>query len=41
MVFLLVVVLGVVSLGRLSLDLMPKMTIPVAAVITTYEGGPL
>ncbi len=39
MVFLLVVVLGVVSLGRLSLDLMPKMTIPVAAVITTYEGA--
>src|SRR5690554_5227492 len=39
MVFLLVVVLGVVSLGRLKLDLMPKMTIPVAAVITTYEGA--
>lgn len=39
MVFLLVVVLGVVSLGRLKLDLMPKMNIPVAAVITTYEGA--
>src|SRR5690554_221425 len=39
MVFLLVAVLGVVSLGRLKLDLMPKMNIPVAAVITTYEGA--
>src|SRR5690554_119333 len=39
MIFLLVVVLGAVSLSRLNMDLMPNMTVPVAAVITTYEGA--
>ncbi len=41
MIFLLIMVLGVVSLFRLKVDLMPEMTFPVASVITTYEGvGP-
>ncbi|NLW56418.1 MAG: efflux RND transporter permease subunit [Firmicutes bacterium] len=41
MIFLLIMVLGVVSLFRLKVELMPKMTFPVASVFTTYEGvGP-
>ncbi|NLY88940.1 MAG: efflux RND transporter permease subunit [Firmicutes bacterium] len=39
MVFLLIIVLGVVSFSRLDMALLPNMTIPVAAVITTYEGA--
>ncbi|NPV44629.1 MAG: efflux RND transporter permease subunit [Firmicutes bacterium] len=41
MVVLMVIILGVVSLGRLTIDLFPNMTFPAAVVITTYEGvGP-
>ena len=41
MIFLLVLVLGLVSITRLNIDLLPKMTFPVAAVFTSYEGvGP-
>lgn len=41
MIFLLVLVLGVVSITRLNIDLMPEMTFPVASVMTSYEGvGP-
>jgi HAE1 family hydrophobic/amphiphilic exporter-1 len=39
MIFLLVVVMGFVSVNRLSIDLLPKMTFPIAAVFTTYEGA--
>ncbi len=39
MVFILVVVLGAVSLSRLPMDLLPDLNIPVAAVLTTYEGA--
>ncbi|NLY55085.1 MAG: efflux RND transporter permease subunit [Firmicutes bacterium] len=39
MAFLLIVVLGLVSTGRLNMDLLPKMNFPVAAVITTYSGA--
>ncbi len=41
MVTLLVVMLGVISLGRINLDLFPNMNFPMAAVITQYSGvGP-
>ena len=41
MVFLLVLVLGVVSITRLQVDLMPEMTFPIATIFTSYEGvGP-
>lgn len=41
MMFLLVLVLGVVSITRINVELLPEMTFPVASVITTYEGvGP-
>lgn len=36
---LLAILLGIVSLGRLTMDLLPDMSFPVAAVITTYEGA--
>lgn len=39
MVFLFLVVLGAVSIGRLNIDLLPKMSFPVAAVITSHEGA--
>ncbi|MBO8126598.1 MAG: efflux RND transporter permease subunit [Firmicutes bacterium] len=39
MIFLLILVLGTVSISRLNIDLFPKMTFPVAAVITSYEGA--
>ncbi len=39
MIFLLVVVMGYVSVKRLNIDLLPKMTFPVAAVFTSYEGA--
>src|SRR5690554_910326 len=39
MLFILVVVLGVISVGRLNMDLLPDMNIPVAAVLTSYEGA--
>ncbi len=35
-VFLIVIVLGVVSLSRLSIDLMPEVTYPAISVITDY-----
>lgn len=34
-----VIVLGVISLDRTPLDLMPELELPIAAVITTYEGA--
>lgn len=41
MIVLIVIVLGVVSLGRLNVDLLPNMTFPAAVVVTSYEGvGP-
>jgi len=40
-VFLVVIVLGIVSFIRLSIDLMPEVTYPTISVITTYENvGP-
>ncbi|MFC1799535.1 efflux RND transporter permease subunit [Candidatus Eisenbacteria bacterium] len=35
-VFLIVVILGIVSLSRLSIDLMPEITYPTISVITSY-----
>jgi HAE1 family hydrophobic/amphiphilic exporter-1 len=41
MITLIVIVLGVVSLGRLPIDLLPDFEIPVAIVSTSYQGvGP-
>lgn len=41
MMFLLILVLGVVSITRINVELLPEMTFPVASVMTTYEGvGP-
>lgn len=41
MVFLCVILLGVVSLSKLALDLMPNITYPMAMVITSYsDAGP-
>ncbi|HEY8393144.1 MAG TPA: efflux RND transporter permease subunit [Capillibacterium sp.] len=39
MVFLLVLVLGIVAITRLNVELLPRMTFPVATVLTTYEGA--
>lgn len=39
MIFVCIVMLGLVSFGRLGLDLMPDMEIPVALVMTTYSGA--
>ncbi|WP_202707550.1 efflux RND transporter permease subunit [Sporosalibacterium faouarense] len=42
MVTLIVILLGVVSLTRIPIDLLPKMEIPVAIVSSSYDGaGPL
>ncbi|MGF7184607.1 HAE1 family hydrophobic/amphiphilic exporter-1 [Desulfitispora alkaliphila] len=42
MFFLIVVLLGTVSMSRLALDLYPDLELPVAAVVTDYEGaGPV
>ena len=38
-VFTIVIVLGVISLGRTPLDMLPELQLPIAAVITTYEGA--
>lgn len=38
MLILIIVVLGAISLIRLPIELMPDLTYPVAAVITSYEG---
>jgi HAE1 family hydrophobic/amphiphilic exporter-1 len=41
-VYLVVMVLGIFSLTRLPIDLMPEITMPTVTVITTYENaGPL
>lgn len=39
MVILVVLVLGAVSLLRLTIDLFPEMKLPMAAVVTTYSGA--
>lgn len=40
-VFLVVIILGLVSLSRLSIDLMPEITNPTISVVTTYSNvGP-
>lgn len=40
-IFLIIVTLGIVSLSRLSIDLMPEVTYPTISVITNYENvGP-
>jgi HAE1 family hydrophobic/amphiphilic exporter-1 len=41
MLVLIVVIIGLVSLSRLPIDLLPKIEVPVAIVITSHEGvGP-
>ncbi|MCL2219835.1 MAG: efflux RND transporter permease subunit [Chitinispirillia bacterium] len=41
-VFLIVVIIGLFSLTRLPIDLMPEITMPTVTVVTTYENaGPL
>lgn len=35
-IFLIVIILGVVSLSRLSIDLMPEITFPTISVVTSY-----
>lgn len=39
MLFLCITVLGFVSFGKLGMDLMPDMEMPVALVMTTYSGA--
>src|SRR3990167_6611017 len=39
MIFLAILVLGVVSLSKLPIDLMPEIEPPVISVITVYEGA--
>lgn len=39
MVFLMVVILGLVSMSKLAIDLYPELNFPVAAVVTNYEGA--
>ena len=39
MIFIAVVVLGLVSMSRLGLDLMPDIEIPAISVMTSYEGA--
>lgn len=39
MIFLVMIILGLVSLSQLGLDLMPEMEIPTIAVLTTHEGA--
>ncbi len=39
MIFIIMVVLGLVSLSKLGLDLMPEMEIPAVSVITAYQGA--
>ena len=38
MIFLAILVLGLVSLSKLPIDLMPEIEPPVISVITVYEG---
>jgi len=39
MIFIIMVVLGLVSLSMLGLDLMPEMEIPAVSVMTAYQGA--
>ena len=39
MLFVCIVMLGLVSFGRLGMDLMPDMEITEAMVMTTYSGA--
>jgi CzcA family heavy metal efflux pump len=39
MIYVAVIVMGLMSLTRLGLDLMPKIEIPAVSVITAYEGA--
>ena len=39
MIVLFSVVLGIISLTRLPIDLFPDMNVPMAVVMTTYEGA--
>lgn len=39
MIFVAMIVLGLVSLSRLGLDLMPELEIPAVSVLTSYEGA--
>lgn len=39
MVSLVLILFGVVSITRMSVDLMPKMELPIIAVMTTYDGA--
>ncbi|HNQ34651.1 MAG TPA: efflux RND transporter permease subunit [bacterium] len=39
MLFLALIILGLVSLGRLGMDLLPDIEIPSVAVVTTYQGA--
>ena len=36
---ILVLILGVVSFGKMNTDLLPSMNLPYAIVITTYQGA--
>lgn len=38
-VFTVIIALGIISLGRTPLDLMPELELPITAIITTYEGA--
>ncbi|MDX9870855.1 MAG: efflux RND transporter permease subunit [Clostridia bacterium] len=41
MVFLIVILLGSVSVGRLNMDLLPQLELPMAIAVTSYDGvGP-
>lgn len=39
MVVLIVILLGVVSLSRLAIDLLPELEVPIVMAITSYEGA--
>ena len=39
MIMLIVILLGVISITRLSVDLFPNMSLPYAVVLTSYEGA--
>ena len=39
MAALVLILFGIVSFTRMSIDLMPKMELPIMAVMTTYDGA--
>ncbi|MDI6907458.1 MAG: efflux RND transporter permease subunit [Thermoanaerobacterales bacterium] len=39
MVMLAIIILGLVSFGRLAIDLLPRMNLPYAVVVTSYPGA--